>query len=946
MKPLLRQFPVLLGLGALLVYSATLSQGITVGNLELAAKVCGWDWRPWVGQPVLWLLTLPLRLLPAAWVPDLLNFSSAACAAATLGLLARSLQLLPWTNPTLAVTGWRQRLPLVFAVVLCGLQLDFWRQATNATGEMLGVLLLAGAVWCLLEFRLNQNIHWLHASVFIWGLGLAENWMMIVTLPAFIIALVALQPLRFLEKTFVFQLAGWGLAGVMIFVILPLANGILPASPLSFKESWITSLQQVRQILGALYFHFFRVHAGLGFVLLAFYLLPLLAWFLCRFEDEPTNQPTLDQLQIFLFRWLRSALLLCCLWLALDPVFGPRSILKNQIHFALPLLSFDYLLALGAGLLAGNLLLAGQRNLPPSIRPIILDHLFFWQECLLLAMVAGGLAVATSLFPARNLAPVQQVNRLPLDQVGQQVVRSLPDGGGIVLSDFADRLTVFRAALAHHSETRAWMAVDVSALSSMDYRAWLQRQHPALGVPSPDHRNLSPAEIRDWIDRLATTHRIFYLHPSFGQLFEAFYLVPSGAAYELRPFVTDTVRPPPLPGGLMEQNEKAWADMLTQIDSLPLTGRPKESSFLKSLRLEPVAFVQGEVLKSWYSLTLNGWGVQLQRAGKLPEARQLFERAIALNPTNLIAQCNLFCNTNLQAGSAMNLAVAARLVNGLANLGTANSLLNRLGPADEPAFCFALGNSYNLARFPRQAMQQFERAAELAPAELAPKFELLSLYTRTRLAGRATGLIKLLHEQMSSVPATDATQLKLALLEADFHRSQNNLATARQILNGLIEIHTDDIAALESVVRAYIVMQDFSNAAAAFDNYLAKSPNHPFLLQAKSELLIQSGQPAAAIPLLNRILEFTNYPPAKFNRAIAYLRVTNYAAAQADFLDLTNAAVDLPTIEYGLAESALGFGETNLAVHYLNRCLVKTPKFSPVWNKVAAKLKELNTGAN
>jgi predicted Zn-dependent protease len=243
-------------------------------------------------------------------------------------------------------------------------------------------------------------------------------------------------------------------------------------------------------------------------------------------------------------------------------------------------------------------------------------------------------------------------------------------------------------------------------------------------------------------------------------------------------------------------------------------------------------------------------------------------------------------------------------------------------------------------------MQQFERAAELAPDELAPQFALGSLYIRTHLASRAAAALARIREKIQAVPATNGAQLKLSLLATDFYRSQTNLAAARQILNDLIQTHLDDVAGLESVVKEYILMRDFTNAAATFTRFLAQSPDNPFLLQAKSELLIQSGQAGAAIPVLDHLLKITNYPPAKFNRAIAYLRMTNYAAAQADFLDLTNEASNVPAIEYGLAESALGFGETNLAVQYLNKCLASAPENSAVWHQVADKLKDLNHAAN
>ena len=53
-------------MGALMFYGVTLGHGVTMNSLSLAATIAGWDWTPMMGQPLLWLLTLPLRLLPAA----------------------------------------------------------------------------------------------------------------------------------------------------------------------------------------------------------------------------------------------------------------------------------------------------------------------------------------------------------------------------------------------------------------------------------------------------------------------------------------------------------------------------------------------------------------------------------------------------------------------------------------------------------------------------------------------------------------------------------------------------------------------------------------------------------------------------------------------------------------------------------------------------------------
>ena len=285
MANLFRLFPFQIALGTLLFYGLTLSHGVTVDSLSLTAKIAGWDWVPMAGHPLLWLLTLPVRLLPGAWAPVALNLFSAGCAAVTLGILARSLELLPWSRPLATLQGWSQRLPLLLAVAVCGLEFNFWQDAAALTGEMLDLLLLATAVWCLLEYRLGNNIRWLHAAAFAWGAGMTENWLMQMTLPLFIGGLVWLRRRCFLveprlEIRFFLQMTGFGLAGFSIYALLPLANGLGPGSPWSESQSWIISLKETNNMLAGIYGGFWMRNRLVTFAALLFFLVPLLGVFM------------------------------------------------------------------------------------------------------------------------------------------------------------------------------------------------------------------------------------------------------------------------------------------------------------------------------------------------------------------------------------------------------------------------------------------------------------------------------------------------------------------------------------------------------------------------------------------------------------------------------------------------------------------------------------------
>ncbi|HOS76314.1 MAG TPA: DUF2723 domain-containing protein, partial [Verrucomicrobiota bacterium] len=153
--------PWLLAGGMLAVYLATLSCGVTAGNLRSVVELSGWNWQPEVAAPVTFLLTYPLRWLPARGIAPAANLCSALCAALTLALLARSVALLPGQRRISLLSPRMAWLPPALAVFACGLQLTFWENAIQAAGEILDLLLFAAAVWCVLEFRVTRQPSWL-----------------------------------------------------------------------------------------------------------------------------------------------------------------------------------------------------------------------------------------------------------------------------------------------------------------------------------------------------------------------------------------------------------------------------------------------------------------------------------------------------------------------------------------------------------------------------------------------------------------------------------------------------------------------------------------------------------------------------------------------------------------------------------------------------------------
>jgi tetratricopeptide (TPR) repeat protein len=732
-----------------------------------------------------------------------------------------------------------------------------------------------------------------------------------------------------------------GLAGFSIYALLPLVNGLAPHSPWGLGEAWHMTLRMTKNTLLLFYVQFWMGHRYMGVVLLLFYLLPILPC-LIRVPDEGGYLKSLTtRLQILICHVSYAFLLLACLWLAFDPAIGLQQIMLRQLGYYQPLLSFDYLTALGAGYFAGYFMLVFGANLReqyrknpqfkrPPFTPRWLRHSVPPFLRALPVLVAGGLIF-------KNAPAVTLVNRQPLLSFGDLAVRSLPAGGGIVLSDDPQKLFVFQAALTRHGDRRQWLPVDTRSLPDPAYRAQLERKHPDGWLTGTNRHKLNPPEMMLLLDHLARTNRLFYLHPSFGYFFERFYLQPHGAVYEMKPCPKDQFNEPPMSASEADQNEKFWDEAWqTELELVAQTNAQRQSIpskakkiaqkiFLKHLYLSAIPSLQNQLLGEWSSVALNGWGVELQRNGRLPEARQRFEQAIALNTNNLAALVNLQCNTNLQAGNKMNRLNVDAVASQLGKLERLGPIMIRCGPFDDPVFCYLLGDICQQIGLLRQAVQAFERAQTLAPNMLSAKFALAQLYSRQRMDDKVFETVNLLRDEIRTLPSRETMDADLAVLEANSWLSQTNPARARGVLQSVLKLHPTDERTLNLVLQAYLAFGDFTNALQLVSGQLAREPGKVDVLVNQAAIMMQTGDATNAILVLNHVLAITNLPVARLDRAVAYLQTQNLPAAEADYLELENSPAHAFAVNYGLAEIAERRHDTNLAIHHLELCLSNAP---------------------
>jgi tetratricopeptide (TPR) repeat protein len=941
------RFPKAVALTAFVVYALTLSRGMTVNSMGLTAKVAGWDWMPMTSRPLTWLLTLPVHLLPAGWIPFALNLLSAAIAALTLGLLARCVELLPWDYPPSAKKPWVMKLPVLLAVAVCGSEFYFWQEAVAATGEMTDLLLLTAAFWCLLEYRAIKKEpwlkepRWLYLGGVAWGLGMTENWLMLATLPLFVIALIGLRGPGFFRPDFARRMVLSGLAGFSLYALLPLVNWLTPHSQFSFGGAWLATFHATGGILHAVYSSFWQQHRLLILAVLLYFLLPVLPCFVRVPNQNTENLPALDRFQIGFYRLLQAVLLAACLWLAFDPLTGPRGIVRQQLGVTMPLLAFDLVNALGIAFLAGNFLLVAQipqkflpRNLPQKFISLLRQYAVILLAAISLAVFAG--------LVARNLPAILAFNRQPLAGFGGLMAGSLPADGGILLGDDLLKLTVVQASLAAKGNAGRWQIVNVRALSNPKYLAVLERQFPAGWTGTTQGGELQPGELLKLVDGLARTNRIFFLQPHTGNaLFERLYPSPLGAAAELKHYEADRFDGPALSPQDLAAGEKFWDDAWRdRMAGLEQTAKPSsrlEKLLKKRLTLLPARRDQSTQLGSWYSVALNDWGVTLQQAGQLPAAQRRFEQALTLNTNNTAAKVNLNCCTNLLAGVKLTMTGATQVAEKFRNLHQLEQVINACGAFDEPGFRFVLGNAWQSSGWPRQAWQEFECARRLAPDSITPQLAQAELYSKFRFDAEVFETVSRLRPFVTNSPAGQALEVELAMLEAHSWISQTNATQANKILERLLLAHPESPAFAEMVFKAYVSFGEVSNALQITEAQLAKTPDNIVALNNRAALLIQTRNAAAAIPVLDHALALTNVPSIRLNRAIAYLQVTNPAAAEMDYTQLVDSTADQFAVHYGLARIALGRGDTNLAGQQLDLCLSNAPADSAKWREVRAQ---------
>jgi tetratricopeptide (TPR) repeat protein len=923
--------PWLLAVAMLLLYWLTLNRWVSLFNLPSVADISGWTWQPevYVLNPVTFLVTYPVRWLPAPAIPLALNFFSAVCAALVLGLLARSVALLPHdrtdaqrkreTSDFSFLTTGSAWLPPLLAVLICGLQLTFWERATNWTGEMLDLLLFAVVIWSLLEYRLDEREWRLYVAAFVYTAGMADDWGMVGVFPLFFVAIVWLRGFNFFNLRFLGRMFLCGLAGLLFYLLLPLLAVAAHKIPVTFWQYLKFSLSPPYQV--------FRTYFAYGshpkqyiqlLSLLLAYLMPLFVLAI-RWKSSFGDTSRIGvALASFIFHLLHGLFLAGCIWLAFDPPFSPR-------HKGFGLL-FYYLIALSIGYYSGYFLLvfgkkiAGQRGRKSEWLQR-LDRLVVAGVWLLGVVALAGLAY-------RNAPQIRDTNGDRLREYAKLVEDKLPAAGGYLLSDDPQQLALVQSALLRDGRGRNFVPLEKQSLEIPAYHRFLRQKYPQRWpevVSATQTNALNPVGLVQLLAVLARTNDLYYLQPSFGYYFERFYLEPHGLIYKMMTLPANTLLPPLPDKKLIAENETFWEQTAAQAlapseraaappdPNAPQTwGEKRLNKFHVPREPNQVAVLAGV----FYSRSLDFWGVELQRAGELEKAAACFDTAIKLHPENVVAQINLGFNRTLRAGRKAPVDLSKTAADQLGKYQSWNEVLNANGPFDEPSFC--LENGINLAAgngYFRQAVAEFDRVRELAPDNLPARFMLAQIYLMNNLPGSALEALRdpLAHPEEFSLVETNETQLHVLAAAAYFQ--ETNFTRGSELLETEIARHPADNHLLAAAAQAYMAHGLFDKALGVIDRKLKSAPDDPAWLYSKGYVSIQLKNYADAVAALSRVLAIqTNNADALFNRAIANLDSDRLAAARADYLRLQQTYTNAFQVAYGLGEIAWRQHDTNEAV--------------------------------
>ena len=918
---------------ALLLYLLTVEHWLTLSSLLPVSYVTGWQWRPQTTEPLYYLSSLPARIFPASVQPIVLNICSAIFSALTLGLLARSVMLLPHDR----TRAQRQReasqnfllsipfswIPPVFAALILGLQLSFWEHAVASTGEALNLLVFAYVIRCMLEFRVSARESWLMKMAFVYGIGVTNNWAMIGFFPAALTALIWIKGIEFFRWRFITRMVLCGLAGLLFYLVLPIVGTFGGQEGANFFEYLRSNLgAQKFSTINSPFLTSYRLNL---FTLFLTSLLPLLVmgirWPSFRGDVSASGQRLTD----LMFRLVHLVFLTACVAVFFDWKFSGRVLGFGVV----PFLTFYYLSALAVGYFSGYVLLVFGRE-PEREWQRSRRNIRKWNRAIAFVIPLALVAVPSALC-YRNFKFIH-VGGKPLTELADAMAEKIPSQGAVIISDDPTLMTVLNAAYVRAGKIPGNLLLESKAVEFGVYHLHLWNRFPQFQKVVPDIRSLPatlpPIYLIQWLDSLGKQHPIFYLQPSFGYYMERFYLEPDGIVYRMKAYPDNTSpKTPGISDAETTSNDEFWNRRTRGLRSLPALGQQNMNALLAC---------------NTYSRALNYWGVELQKLNRLTNASAFFEDAKFLNKDNIAALINSEFNQHLQKGETSGVQTAGEIDKKMKQFRSWNQVLLANGPIDDPEIRYAVGQSFSAGGNARQAALEFNRILELNPHHVAAQLALANTYLTVGFAEEVLRVISNVRSNSSDYPLQPEQELGLMRLEAQAYATKGENQLAEEILLDAQTRHPEnnDIATL--LVQFYMENRRYENALEVTKKQLSLDPKDQNFLLTQGALYLFLGRPTDAIATMDQLLALNpEHSNALINRSLAYMKLERYEEARRDCEKLKISIPTSPLVYSRLGEIAYKTNDKTEAIKNYRKYTELAQPGTDEYNQIATRLKEL-----
>ncbi len=933
------KLPWLVAGAFLLLYLVTLSPGAGIGGLAPIGKITGWDWHPFLQFPLYFLVTLPFRALPAAWEPPALNALSALLAAGALGLIARSVQLLPQDRTRDQrerersrfglLTGPAAWLPATAAAIMCGLQLLFWQSATNASVDMLNLFVLAWLIRELLEFRLDGREVRLARLAFVYGLGVTSNAALIALFPFMLGALIWVMGRSFFRSPIILKLSLSGLAGLLLFLLLPVLAVSSDMIELSF---WEALRQNLASQKGTLQVGFnnrlFPMVMCLGSL---FPLILIGIRWPANFGDTSAASGLVRQL---MFRVLTLVFLAGSL--AMN--FHLQHAAKAQAETGLSFHSLFLLSALVLGYSLGYLLVVFGKEPPkgrqkPGTFDLLINKAMIGLAWLILPLLVVGLA-------RQNFNQVHSLNVSSLYDYAAEVARQLPKEPALVLSDDHALLWLVTDQLRRSGESSHWL-IHTRSLSEPGYHRHLNQvtggNWPQVPAEMVVARKVDDLYLVKAVADAATNRPVVYLHPSFGYYFEWFHAEESALVFNLRRYTNSTVQVPPLAEADLQRHEQflqsQWEATLASLSDRIQSGK---------------ASLPESILAQVQSRALNHWGTRLQQVDRFADATPWFERSSRLFTNNVSALINLEFNRHHQGGATNPFALSDKTISVWKNYrDNIQAALALGGPIDEPGFCVGLGNLFAAGNLQRQSAQQFLRAIALSPNNQFARVQLARTFLQAQAPDRALAVLQVIREQSAATGLNEYAQIDLASLEASALYGKNEIEKANAILDELAVKYPNQPALFEVLSQMFIAAattrsEFLPRAEQAVKRHFELSPTNLVALNNLGTIAYLQQDWATADARYSEVLaKEPGAANSRLNRAMANLRAGKLDRALEDYRLLEEKNPTAPAIQFGLGDIADKQGRSADALKHLASYLETAPRGTAEYSNVVERVGKL-----